>query len=922
MGSSRAEREAAPECRLPVAQTADDGEDNLAQPEPESPRTTGWKSGRRKSVAPRVSLAAGDRGDTPKPDRRCLALLAALVATSAASRAEAEDWPTPGLDGAHTRLTGERSGSRFGDQRWSLRGAGRILASPVVADGFVITADLDGSVRAIRAENGELAWQVPLASPVQGAPAIARGRVFVPTVSNKLVAMRLVDGQRLWARDVGGMVLSSPASIGGDLVVAAGFPSRQVVRVSGETGDVMWSSPPVMTQSSNTAPAVAGDLVVVGSQGGQYYAFDAGTGHLRWNYQADGIVHLAAPLIVGNRVYLAGGDTSHRVHAVDAATGLAVPGWPVDLPTPAPDVIGTVVGKQRAVSAPMTVSGWLLLQTRIDYTIDTAANGKRFLSRESVLALDAGVGSIRWEHAVARVELGDQNDVPKFYVCPTPAGFTSLAGSGLVAVASSLTGSVVVLDATGNEQTRIDVAGPALASPVLANGRLITVATNGSVEGFASSVNHPPAAPILSGYAKPLDAADVTLRWLASSDPDAEVPSYELRIDDDGELLESWKHQLSAGAGATSLTVAVPLSVGVTYTYAMRARDGRGALSAWSLPETFSVTVNPPVLVGGKAIASLRAATAAAQPGDVMTLGPGTYALTQTLNVGEGVSIQGAGANLTTIDAARMGVGISFDRSNPDHSSRLEGVTVTGADTCVQVGDGATGVQIRRVIVRNCRVHGVAVRSSGGVDIANATLVSNGVGVQSAGVARIKNSLLTGNATALAVDNTGNGKLTSSYNDLFGNPKDYVGLTSGVGDLAAAVAFADLKAHDLRLFTAQPSTDRGDPSDDVGEEPAPNGGRINLGAFGGTAAAESTGESTAVAGADGGVPAPAPTWIPSTPTARQAAAPSAASDSDAPAGCRIAGGSDAGGLVAVLTCVTAVLARQRKRNRESTTRNA
>jgi hypothetical protein len=354
----------------------------------------------------------------------------------------------------------------------------------------------------------------------------------------------------------------------------------------------------------------------------------------------------------------------------------------------------------------------------------------------------------------------------------------------------------------------------------------------------------------------------------------------------------------------------------------MRARDGRGALSGWSLPETFSVTVNPPVLVGGKAVASLRAATAAAQPGDVMTLGPGTYALTQTLNVGEGVSIQGAGANFTIIDGARMGVGISFDRSSADHSSRLEGVTVTGADTCVQVGAGATGVQVRRVIVRNCRVHGVAVRSSGGADIANATLVGNGVAVHAAGVARIKNSLLTGNATALAVDSTGNGKLTSSYNDLFANPKDYVGLTAGVGDLAAAVAFADLKGHDLRLFTPQPSTDRGDPSDDVGEEPAPNGGRINLGAFGGTVTAESSAEPTTVAGADGGVPAPTPTWIPSTPTTRQPEAPSATADSDQPTGCGVAGGADAAGLVTAVTSLATVLARQRKRNRESKTRKA
>ena len=55
--------------------------------------------------------------------------------------ARAEDWATAGLDGAHARLTAERSGASFaprldGGERW--RG---VLASPVVADGYVVTVD-------------------------------------------------------------------------------------------------------------------------------------------------------------------------------------------------------------------------------------------------------------------------------------------------------------------------------------------------------------------------------------------------------------------------------------------------------------------------------------------------------------------------------------------------------------------------------------------------------------------------------------------------------------------------------------------------------------------------------------------------------------------------------------------------------------
>jgi outer membrane protein assembly factor BamB len=831
-----------------------------------------------------------------------------LVAMGATTAARAADWPSPGLDAGHARLSGERSGSRFSDGRWTFKGSARVLASPVVADGFVVTADLDGAVRAVRADDGQLVWQVPLGTAVQGTPAISRGRVFVPTLANKVIALRLVDGNRLWSRDVGGMVLSSPASIESDLVFAVGVPSRSVVRLSGATGEVVWVSPPVMEQFSNTSPAVGGGLVVIGSQGGRYYAFDQGSGEPRWQYAADGVVNLAAPLIAGGRVYMAGGADSNRVHAVDAATGVAVNGWPVQLPLVDPDIAGTLKSHQRAVSSIASAGGVLLLQTRLDDALDTDANGSvdRYLSREWVYGVDPTSGAIRWQRDIARAVLTDANDVPKFFVCPTPAAFGGDGGATLIAAAASIAPAVVVVDAaSGAELNRIAVSSAALASPLLANGRLISVGLDGSVDGIASSVNHAPTAPILTAYARPLDASDVTLRWLPATDPDAEVPGYDIRIDADGEVLESWQHEISVPSGSTSIALTVPLSVGVTYSYAIRARDVRGALSAWSLPETFSVTVNPAVTVGGKPAANLREAASSAQPGDVIMLGSGTYTLTQSLNVGAGVSVKGAGAGRTTIDATRLGVGVNFDRSSADRGARLEGVTVAGADTCVQVPEGTNGVQILRVIVRDCRLEGVAIRAGGTADIANATLVGNGSGVRSAGIGKIKNSLLTDNRSALTVDSPGT--LASTYNDLFGNTTDYAGLTAGTGDLSQVVAFGDFKARDFHVLSPQPSTDKGDPADKVGEEPLPNGGRINLGAFGGTAEAESTAPSSAVTGASTQTATPL-----SEPTQPAHASPSPDDGGAAEGGCSVAQGSEARGVAVAVAFLLAAASRRRR----------
>src|SRR5581483_9253296 len=130
-------------------------------------------------------------------------------------------------------------------------------------------------------------------------------------------------------------------------------------------------------------------------------------------------------------------------------------------------------------------------------------------------------------YPVARAVLTDGNDVPSFFVCPTPAAYLSDRGAPLLAVASSLDASVTVLDASsGGQLARNAVAGAALASPVVANGMLIATAFGGTVEGLVSSLNHAPGAPLPADDARPLDAAEpAVLRWLPARDPDAEQPS-------------------------------------------------------------------------------------------------------------------------------------------------------------------------------------------------------------------------------------------------------------------------------------------------------------------------------------------------------------------------------------------------------------
>jgi hypothetical protein len=267
------------------------------------------------------------------------------------------------------------------------------------------------------------------------------------------------------------------------------------------------------------------------------------------------------------------------------------------------------------------------------------------------------------------------------------------------------------------------------------------------------------------------------------------------------------------------------------------------------------------------------------------------------LHVAGGVSVRGAGAGRTTLDATGLPVGVSFGGTDAKSPTVLDRATVTGAATCVAVDSGASGVQLTHLVVRDCAIAGITVAAGGGAAIANATMATNGIGVDATGIATIKNSLVSGNDVGLKSEGTGD--LTSSYDDLFGNSTAYKGLVAGTGDLAAAVTFVDLSGHNLMLSGPQPSTDEGDPADAVGEEPTPNGARVNLGAFGGTA--------------DAGEPGLTPT--PSTPTGLPPGETPVHQLGDAAGGCALAGRARHGGSETSLMLVLAALAIVRRRRR-------
>jgi len=89
-----------------------------------------------------------------------------------------------------------------------------------------------------------------------------------------------------------------------------------------------------------------------------------------------------------------------------------------------------------------------------------------------------------------------------------------------------------------------------------------------------------------------------------------------------------------------------------------------------------------------------------------------------------------------------------------------------------------------------------------------------------------------------------------SYNDVWDNDTNYVNYPDQTGINGNISADPDFADPDYRLAGSSPAIDAGDPASDYANEPAPNGSRINIGAYGNTGEA-AIAVSTSLADFDG-----------------------------------------------------------------------
>lgn len=216
-----------------------------------------------------------------------------------------------------------------------------LLSKPLVKGDAVYALDADAMLSSINIKDGEKNWSVELipensnisSSALKGAGLAIDGDViFVTTGFGTVVAVKAKDGSKIWEQSLKMPLRIAPVIAGGKVFIQSA--DNRFFALDAKTGDILWDYDIAMENTTvigGAAPAYCSalDVVISGFSNGDIQAFNAGLGTPLWtdtavsNRQAYSSTFLhsikAAPVVEGEKVYVLG--NSDVMAAIDIRSG-------------------------------------------------------------------------------------------------------------------------------------------------------------------------------------------------------------------------------------------------------------------------------------------------------------------------------------------------------------------------------------------------------------------------------------------------------------------------------------------------------------------------------------------------------------------------------------------------------------------------
>lgn len=223
------------------------------------------------------------------------------------------------------------------------KGEGRlgVHQGPIVADGRVYAAAIEGGVRAFDLQTGKQVWEYKPEKKsglrLSGGPGVGDGLVVIGDLDGHVVALDAASGAEKWKAKVTNEVIAAP-TIGMGTVFVRSNDGR-VTAFDAASGERRWfwvHDVPALTVRGNDSPVLGPGYVFVGNDDGTVSALSANDGRTVWDQaigQSEGRTELdrmsdvdGAPVLEGTTLYAT--SFKNQTMAIDAPSGR--PMWASD----------------------------------------------------------------------------------------------------------------------------------------------------------------------------------------------------------------------------------------------------------------------------------------------------------------------------------------------------------------------------------------------------------------------------------------------------------------------------------------------------------------------------------------------------------------------------------------------------------------
>ena len=184
--------------------------------------------------------------------------------------------------------------------------------SPVYSSGRIYTADHEGRLVIVDADDGKKILELKTKQAFSGGPGLDETRIYMGTIDGRVIAYDRENGAELWNAQVSSEVLSPPASADGIVVVRC--IDGRVFGLDHVSGRRVWiydHSVPLLTLRGNANLLVRAGIAFVGYDDGSLVSLRVADGSVVWTQAVvsqDGRTELDRLSDIGTQMVIVASD--------------------------------------------------------------------------------------------------------------------------------------------------------------------------------------------------------------------------------------------------------------------------------------------------------------------------------------------------------------------------------------------------------------------------------------------------------------------------------------------------------------------------------------------------------------------------------------------------------------------------------------